>query len=46
MPEEKNKITINKKIENAKKTEYIKTNVNKKDWHKSDYFVDMLSKED
>ena len=46
MSKEKNKTDIDKKIKSAKETEYIKTNGSKKNWSKSDYFVDMLSKED
>ena len=34
-----------KKRELAKQNEFIRVNGSKKDWTKSDYFVDMLSKE-
>lgn len=35
-----------KKRELAKQNEFIRVNGSKKDWAKSDYFVDMLSKEE
>jgi len=37
---------INNKLNTAAKTELIKVNGSKKNWAKSDYYVDMLAKEE